>query len=120
MRKVKATVIGNHIKNSHLFKGTLILTLAGFITRIIGFFRIFLSNTMGAERLGIYQLIFPVYGICFTIYATGIQSAISRLVAFELGKKNPNNIYKILRLDSYFSCFSYHIIIRIILQCWII
>ena len=99
--KVKATVIGNHIKNSHLFKGTLILTLAGFITRIIGFFyRIFLSNTMGAERLGIYQLIFPVYGICFTIYATGIQSAISRLVAFELGKKNPNNIYKILRIGT--------------------
>ena len=31
--------------------------------------------------LGIYQLIFPVYGICFTIFASGIQTAISKLVA---------------------------------------
>lgn len=79
--------------------GTLILTLAGFITRFIGFFyKIYLSNTMGAELLGIYHLIFPVYGICFTIYATGIQTAISKLVAEELGKHNPKNIHKILKI----------------------
>ncbi len=97
--KVKATAISRHIKNSNLFKGTLILTLAGFISRIIGFFyKIFLSNTMGAEKLGIYQLIFPIYGLCFTIYATGIQSSISRLVAGEIGKKNSKNIHKILRI----------------------
>lgn len=88
-----------HIKRSNIFKGTIILTLAGFITRIIGFFyRIFLSNTMGAELLGIYQLIFPVYGICYTIFATGIQTSISRLVAAEIGKRNPKNAYKILRI----------------------
>ncbi|NLK28260.1 MAG: polysaccharide biosynthesis protein [Clostridiales bacterium] len=87
------------MKRNNIVKGTLILTLAGFITRVIGFFyKIFLSKFMGAELLGIYQLIFPVYGICFTIYATGIQTAISRLVAAELGKRNDKNIYRILRL----------------------
>lgn len=89
----------HNINRSNIFKGTLLLTLAGLITRIIGFFyKIFLSNTMGAERLGIYQLIFPVYGICFTIYATGIQTAISRLVAFELAKRNDKNVYRILKI----------------------
>lgn len=88
-----------YMKKSNLLKGTLILTLSGFIIRFIGFFyRIFLSNTMGAELLGIYQLIFPVYGICFTIYAIGIQTSISRLVAGEIGKRNPKNVYKILRI----------------------
>lgn len=87
------------IKRSNIVKGTLILTLAGFITRVIGFFyRIFLSNKMGAELMGIYQLIFPVYGICYTIFATGIQTSISRLVAAELGKRNPKNMYRILRV----------------------
>jgi stage V sporulation protein B len=87
------------IKRNTIVKGTLILTIAGFITRFVGFFyRIFLSNAMGAELLGIYQLIFPVYAICFTIYATGIQTSISRLVAAELGRKNPKNINKILRI----------------------
>ncbi len=87
------------IKGSSIVRGTLILTIAGFITRFIGFFyRIFLSNTMGAELMGIYQLIFPVYAICFTIFATGIQTSISRLVAAELAKRNTKNVYKILRL----------------------
>lgn len=72
------------MKKSSIIKGTLILTCAGLLTRIIGFlYRIFLSNTLGAEQLGIYQLIFPVYGICHTIYASGIQTAISKLTAEE-------------------------------------
>ena len=51
----------NRIKKSTIIKGTLILTIAGFLTRIIGFlFRIFLNNKIGAEGLGIYQLIFPM------------------------------------------------------------
>lgn len=72
-------------KNS-IIKGTLILTLAGLLTRIIGFFyKIYLSNTLGAEKLGLYQLVFPIYGICFTLYAGGLQTAISKLVAAEHG-----------------------------------
>ena len=70
------------MKKSTLIKGTIVLTAAGLLTRMIGFvYRIFLSNTLGAEQLGIYQLIFPVYGICHTLYASGIQTAVSKLVA---------------------------------------
>lgn len=42
------SVSGNSLKNS-LITGTLLLTLAGVLTRIIGFFyRIFLSRLIGA------------------------------------------------------------------------
>lgn len=89
----------NIMSKSNLIKGTAILTIAGLLTRFIGFFyRIYLSNVMGAELIGVYQLVFPVYGICFTIYASGIQTAISTLVATELGKKHYKNIPKILRI----------------------
>ncbi len=65
-----------------LVRGTLVLTFAGFLTRIIGFFyRVFLADLMGEALLGIYQLIFSVYGICFTIYGAGIQTAISQIIA---------------------------------------
>lgn len=81
-----------------IIKGTLILTIAGLLTRIIGFFyKIFLSNALGAEMLGVYSLIFPIYGICFTLYASGIQTGISKLVAEEYGKDNLKNAKKILR-----------------------
>lgn len=69
------------MKNS-LIRGTLILTLAGLITRFIGFFyRIFLANFLGEEQLGIYQLVLPLYSICFTIYGAGLQTALSQLVS---------------------------------------
>lgn len=66
----------------NLVRGTFVLTMAGFITRLIGFFyRVFLADRMGESLLGIYQLIFSIYGICFTIYGAGIQTALSRMIA---------------------------------------
>lgn len=79
----------NSVKSSFI-TGTLLLTIAGVLTRIIGFFyRIFLSRTIGAEGLGIYQLLSPVMALGFAVTAAGIQTSISRFVSTELGKKNP-------------------------------
>ena len=66
------------------------MTASGVLSRIIGFFyRIFLSRTIGAEGLGIYQLIFPVMAICFSLTSAGIQTSISRFVSMEYGNHNP-------------------------------
>lgn len=74
---------------NNLLKGTFILTIAGLVTRILGFFyKIYLSRVLTTETLGIYQLIFPVYGLCFTLYASGIQTALSTLVAAHYGQKS--------------------------------
>lgn len=71
-----------HFLQNKIIKGTLILTIAGFITRILGFFyRIFLAGKLGAALLGTYQMIFPVYAIAFTIYGAGLQTAISQLIS---------------------------------------
>ena len=65
-----------------ILRGTFILTAAGILSRIMGFFyRIFLSRTFGAEGVGLYQLIFPIYTLCFSITTAGIETAISRTVA---------------------------------------
>lgn len=65
-----------------LLTGTLLLTSAGLITRSLGFFyRIFLSRTIGAEGLGVFNLLHPVFGICFALCAGSIQTAISQSVA---------------------------------------
>lgn len=70
-----------------LLTGTLLLTFTGLITRILGFFyRIFLSRTIGAEGLGIFQLVHPVFGICFALCAGSIQTAISQSVAGHMKK----------------------------------
>ena len=75
------------MKRNSMVTAAFILTLTGFISRILGFFyRIFLSRTIGAEGLGIYQMIFPIYGICFSLCAGSIQTAISRFTAADEGR----------------------------------
>lgn len=70
------------IRKSRILSGALLLTAAGVISRIIGFFyRIFLSRTFGAENIGIYQLISPVMALAYSISVAGFQTAISRITA---------------------------------------
>lgn len=70
------------LRNHPLITGTLLLTLAGLFSRVIGFFyRIFLSQTIGAEGMGIYQLTFPIHVLTISLTSSAIQTAISRFVA---------------------------------------
>ena len=81
-----------------LLKGAFILTLTGFATRFMGFFfRIFLSHTFGEEGVGLYQLIFPVYALCFSLTCSGIQTALSRCVAGRIASGREEEARELLR-----------------------
>ncbi len=72
----------NYITGNLVIKGTLILTIAGFATRIIGFYnRIFLSGLIGATQMGIYQLILPLYMVAFAFTTYGNELALTKLVS---------------------------------------
>lgn len=74
----------SRLKNHPLITGTIILTLTGLVSRMIGFFyRIYLSRLFGEEGMGIYQLLSPVLALSFSLTAAGIQTAISKFVAGE-------------------------------------
>lgn len=83
------------MRQSSLFiKGTLILTFAGILSRFLGFFyKIFLAQALGAEGIGIYQLIFPVFSICHALTASGMETAISRYTAFAQKKEGDGYLY---------------------------
>ena len=83
------------ITNNKIIRGTFILTFSSFISRIIGFlFRIFLTGKIGAEALGIIQLIFPIQIICCSICGFGFENAISKLTAeSKVYKDNSKNTY---------------------------
>lgn len=80
-QQIKVLLFMKIYQNS-IIKGTFILMFAGIITRFLGFYyRIFLSSRIGAEGMGLYQMIFPVYGLCLSLCASGIQVSISRFVS---------------------------------------
>ena len=96
-----------------LIKGTFILTITGLITKVIGFiYKIYLSNILDAGTLGIYQLVFPVFSICFTLFAAGIQTSVSQMVA-----SGKNNIRYIKRIMLYAVSLSF--CIAVVLSCLI-
>ena len=65
-----------------LITGTAILVLTGLSTRLLGFYyRIFLSAQIGAEGIGLYQMIFPIYILCMSICSSGIQLGICQQVS---------------------------------------
>ncbi len=59
-----------------------ILALFGFICKIIGaLYRIPLTNILGAEGMGAYQAVFPLFTILLTISSGGITQAVSALIS---------------------------------------
>ena len=87
------------MKRESIITGTLWLTGAGLITRLLGFvYRIYLSNLIGSEGMGLYQLISPIYFLLFTLCSAGCHTAISQLIAAEHARKHHNTIRRILWL----------------------
>lgn len=75
------TSIPRYLK-SPLVKGTFFLSFAGILSRMIGFlFRIFFSRNFGSEAMGIYQMILPILALSYAFTSSGLQTAISKLVA---------------------------------------
>ena len=70
---------------SGFLKGTLILTIAGFVVKAIGSINwILLSRILGGEGIGIYQMAFPIYLLLLQISSAGVPIAISILTAERL------------------------------------
>ena len=72
-------------KVENIIKSAVILTLFSLACKGIGtLFRLYLSVRIGAEGMGLYQLIMSVYTL-FTSFATaGFTVAASRLIAEQL------------------------------------
>lgn len=82
---------------STIIKGALILTLANIITRILGFvYRIYMSNTIGAEGMGLYQLINPLYLLVWSITSSGLSTSMSKLTSQEMARGKVGNTQRLL------------------------
>ncbi len=91
-------------RNNPFITGTIILTLTGLLSRLIGFFyRIYLSRLFGEEGMGVYQLLSPVLSLTFSVTAAGLQTAISKYVAGEAAAKNYKASFRVLMTGLFLS-----------------
>ena len=86
------------MSRKNIITGTLILTCANLITKCMGFFyRVFMSNAIGAEGMGLYQLILPLYMLAWSITSAGFTTTISHLAAQEYIRGQNGNIGRIVK-----------------------
>ena len=70
-------------------KGALFLTALSAISQVLGFFyRVALSRLVGAEVMGLYQLIMPVCSVIMSLTAVGLTAAVSNLTSQHLALGN--------------------------------
>lgn len=82
---------------SKFLKGTMILLIAGFFTRILGFVnRIVIARFIGEEGVGLYMMVFPTLILVISITQLGLPVAISKSVAEAEARGDYQKIKKIL------------------------
>ena len=65
-----------------LGKSAAALAAIGIIAKLIGaLYRVPLTNIIGAEGMGLYQMVFPLYTVLLAFCGGGITSAVARVVA---------------------------------------
>ena len=90
-------------KQSFLFSA-IILAVGGILAKIIGaFYKIPLTNILGANGMGVYYLIFPIYSLFLVISSSGISIAVTKLIATERKLRNRENEIKIFNSGLIFS-----------------
>ncbi len=81
------------------YKNSAILTMSNLVTGFIGFaFSIILSKKLGAEGLGLYGLIMPVYSLLLCLTADGLVTAVSKTCAVYNSKKDYRNLHRTVKV----------------------
>lgn len=78
---MKGATIKNKRRNG-LMSGATVLATGSVVAKVIGaLYRIPLTNVLGAEGMGMYQLVFPVFALFMVLSSAGVPTALSRIVA---------------------------------------
>ena len=85
------------MKKQSLIKGSLILGVAGIITRFLGlFFRWPLIMLIGDEGIGYYQMSYPLY-MFFVAMASGIPITVSKLISENNAVNNMKSNFEVIK-----------------------
>ena len=93
-------------KSLPIFYSALMLTAVNLLLRFVSTsFQVYISGQIGAEGIGLLQLVLSVGSLALTAGMAGIRTATMYLTAEELGRKHPENVSHVLR-----TCFLYSIL----------
>lgn len=87
-------------KKETFVQGALILIVTSVFVRLVGMvFRVYLSRRVGAQGMGLYQLIFSVYSLLCTVSTAGVSVAVTRLVAQKNGEGEEGGVAGVMQVS---------------------
>ncbi len=97
------------MKKNKFVQGILLLGGIGIVSKIVGaVYRVPLTNLLGSEGMGLYQMVFPIFSFLIAISSSGFPASMSKLVAQYNSRGDYNIGKKILSLSLFllfaFSC----------------
>lgn len=77
------TIYNNYVEKNEYVKRTAgFLAVVGVLSKVLGaLYRVPLTNVLGAEGMGIYQTVFPLYAFLVALCGGGMTTAVSHVVA---------------------------------------
>ena len=88
------------------FKTVAIVTIFSISEKFLGFlYRIFLSRTIGAEGIGIYQVALSVFALLLTLISSGTPITVSRLMTKYKAEKDNARVEKVVSAGIFFTLF---------------
>ncbi len=79
---------------SRFMSGAALIAVASVVAKLLGaLYRVPLTNILGAEGMGMYQLVFPVFALFMTISTAGIPTALSRIISEKRALGEPSRKY---------------------------
>jgi stage V sporulation protein B len=86
------------MRKQSFIQGAMILLAAGLLNRVLGFVpRVVLPRMIGAEGVGLIQLVYPFLIVLLTIIAGGLPLAVAKLVAEAESRGDLSVIKRIVR-----------------------
>ena len=87
-----------------IFYSAILLTAVNLLLRFVGTsFQVYLSGRIGAEGIGLLQLVLSVGSMALVAGMAGIRTATMYLTAEEIGKKRPGRVFWVLSACSGYS-----------------
>lgn len=81
----------------NLFKTVAIVTVFSVCEKFLGFlYRIYMSRTVGAEGVGLYQVALSIFGFIITACCSGTPVTVSRLITKYRAENKKNRINKVI------------------------
>ncbi len=79
------------------FKTVAIVTVFSVCEKFLGFlYRIFLSRSIGAEGIGLYQVALSVFALLLTVCSSGTPITVSRLMTKYRAENKPDRVHKVI------------------------